>query len=770
MKIVVVHNRYRSSQPSGENRVVDQERAALLDAGHTVVPFERSSDEISELPPHRKALVALSVIRNRGAASELDELLLRERPDIVHVHNVFPLLSPSVLQVCAYRATPCVVTLHHYREVCPVGTLFRGGAPCRDCVGRLVALPGLVHGCYRGSVAATAPIVLSSALNRRLWQTIPSAYIFLSGAQRQEMGTLRLPATRCFVKGNAVPPPSGSRVAEDIVVYLGRLTEAKGLRVLMSAWDRYSADRRGTKLRLLLAGSGPLEQEIASWADSRPSVAVLGLLDQTSCAELLRRARAVVVPSEWPETFGLVAAEAMAASVPTIATAHGSFIDLIDDGVTGFLYRPGDSQGLAGILRRVAEEPAEVLDAMGNAAREKYATRFHPSENLGQLEAVYRFAIDHPRHAPGSASADGRTPGADMEAKGALEGVEAPAHSPVMTGRPLSLSNRSARRDVAIRTGDGAVLRKGEPMDGPRTDGATQTHLDRLESEAIYIMREAVAESANPVMLYSIGKDSSVMLHLAQKAFFPSTLPFPLLHVDTTWKFRDMYAFRDEVARQPGVELIVHRNPDALAANINPFTHGSQQHTTIWKTEGLKQALDKHGFDLAFGGARRDEERSRAKERVFSFRSPQHQWDPKRQRPELWRLYNARTKAGGSVRVFPLSNWTELDVWLYIHREAIPVVPLYLAKERPVVERDGTLIMVDDERFPLADGERPEHRMVRFRTLGCYPLTGAIPSTADTLPAVIQEIIGATTSERQGRVIDFDETASMEKKKQEGYF
>ena len=296
------------------------------------------------------------------------------------------------------------------------------------------------------------------------------------------------------------------------------------------------------------------------------------------------------------------------------------------------------------------------------------------------------------------------------------------------------------------------------------------THLDRLESEAIYILREAVPESANPVMLYSIGKDSSVMLHLAKKAFFPSALPFPLLHVDTTWKFREMYAFREEVANQPGVELLVHQNPDALAAGINPFTHGSQQHTTIWKTEGLKQALDKHRFDLAFGGARRDEEKSRAKERVFSFRSAQHQWDPKRQRPELWRLYNARTSAGGSVRVFPLSNWTELDVWLYIHREQIPVVPLYLAKERPVVERDGTLIMVDDERFPLAEGEQPEPRIVRFRTLGCYPLTGAVESAADTLPGVIQEIIGATTSERQGRVIDFDEAGSMEKKKQEGYF
>jgi sulfate adenylyltransferase subunit 2 len=296
------------------------------------------------------------------------------------------------------------------------------------------------------------------------------------------------------------------------------------------------------------------------------------------------------------------------------------------------------------------------------------------------------------------------------------------------------------------------------------------THLDRLEGEAIHIMREAVAESANPVMLYSIGKDSSVMLHLAKKAFYPSPLPFPLLHVDTTWKFRDMYAFRDEIGRQPGVELVVHQNPEAVAAGINPFTHGSVLHTTIWKTEGLKQALDKHGFDLAFGGARRDEEKSRAKERVFSIRSEQHRWDPKRQRPELWHLYNARVQSGGSVRVFPLSNWTELDVWLYIHREQIPVVPLYFAKERPVVERNGTLIMVDDERFPLDEGELLELRQVRFRTLGCYPLTGAIESEADSLLAIIEEMLRATTSERQGRVIDFDESASMEKKKQEGYF
>ncbi|MDA8279763.1 MAG: sulfate adenylyltransferase subunit CysD [Actinomycetota bacterium] len=296
------------------------------------------------------------------------------------------------------------------------------------------------------------------------------------------------------------------------------------------------------------------------------------------------------------------------------------------------------------------------------------------------------------------------------------------------------------------------------------------THLERLESEAVHIMREAVAESANPVMLYSIGKDSSVMLHLARKAFFPGTLPFPLLHVDTTWKFRDMYAVRDEVAAAADVELIVHRNPEAVAQGIDPFTHGSALHTTIWKTEGLKQAIDAHGFDLAFGGARRDEEKSRAKERVFSFRSAQHRWDPKQQRPELWRLYNTRKAPGESIRVFPLSNWTELDVWLYIHREQIPIVPLYLAAQRPVVDRGGTLIMVDDDRMPLEPGEVPEMRRVRFRTLGCYPLTGAVDSEADTVPAIIEEMVASTTSERQGRVIDFDESGSMEKKKQEGYF
>ncbi len=296
------------------------------------------------------------------------------------------------------------------------------------------------------------------------------------------------------------------------------------------------------------------------------------------------------------------------------------------------------------------------------------------------------------------------------------------------------------------------------------------THLQRLEAESIQIFREAVSECERPVMLYSVGKDSSVLLHLAVKAFYPSRLPFPLLHVDTMWKFRAMYEFRDKVAASLGVDLLVHRNPEAVARGINPFDHGSATHTDVWKTEGLKQALDKYSFDLAFGGARRDEEKSRAKERVFSVRSAAHRWDPKAQRPELWRLYNARTSPGQSVRVFPLSNWTELDVWQYIHREEIPLVPLYYAASRPVVERDGTLIMVDDERMPLRDGEVPAARSVRFRTLGCYPLTGAVESTAATLPEIIREMLLTTSSERQGRVIDHDSSGSMEKKKQEGYF
>lgn len=345
--------------------------------------------------------------------------------------------------------------------------------------------------------------------------------------------------------------------------------------------------------------------------------------------------------------------------------------------------------------------------------------------------------------------------------------------------RPEDFAVNTARRHsaetTAETTADQATGTVADEADvSAASDGTTPrrplTHLERLEAESIHIMREVVAEADNPVMLYSIGKDSAVMLHLARKAFFPAPPPFPLLHVDTTWKFQAMYAFRERIVDEYGLELIRHVNPDGLAQGVNPFTHGSALHTDIMKTEGLKQALDKHRFDIAFGGARRDEEKSRAKERVFSFRTPQHRWEPKDQRPELWSLYNARKRQGESIRVFPISNWTELDVWQYIHREDIPIVPLYFAAERPVVTRDGTLIMVDDDRMPLHDGEVPEMRKVRFRTLGCYPLTGAVPSEASTLEEVIQEMLLTKTSERQGRMIDHDSAASMEKKKQEGYF
>jgi sulfate adenylyltransferase subunit 2 len=295
------------------------------------------------------------------------------------------------------------------------------------------------------------------------------------------------------------------------------------------------------------------------------------------------------------------------------------------------------------------------------------------------------------------------------------------------------------------------------------------THLQRLEAESIHIFREVVAEAERPVLLYSVGKDSAVMLHLARKAFHPSPPPFPMLHVDTTWKFRDMYALRDRMAAESGMQLLVYQNPEAKERGINPFDHGPL-HTDMWKTEGLKKALNKYGFDVAFGGARRDEEKSRAKERIFSFRSANHRWDPKQQRPELWRLYNAKKSRGESIRVFPISNWTELDVWQYIHLEKIPIVPLYFAAQRPTVERDGLIVMVDDERFRLNPGEKPVMRSIRFRTLGCYPLTGAVVSDAATLPQVIKEMLLTTTSERQGRAIDHDQAASMEKKKQEGYF
>ncbi len=301
-------------------------------------------------------------------------------------------------------------------------------------------------------------------------------------------------------------------------------------------------------------------------------------------------------------------------------------------------------------------------------------------------------------------------------------------------------------------------------------DTARLTHLKQLEAESIHIIREVAAEFQNPVMLYSIGKDSSVMLHLARKAFYPGSLPFPLLHVDTNWKFREMIKFRDETVKKFGMELLVHKNPDGLAMNINPFVHGSAKHTDIMKTEGLKQALNQYGFDAAFGGARRDEEKSRAKERVYSFRDKNHAWDPKNQRPELWRLYNGQVNKGESIRVFPLSNWTELDIWQYIYLENIEIVPLYFAAKRPVVERDGVKIMVDDDRMQLNPGETPTMESVRFRTLGCYPLTGAIESEAATLPEIIEEMLVSTTSERQGRLIDSDQAGSMEQKKRQGYF
>ncbi len=322
---------------------------------------------------------------------------------------------------------------------------------------------------------------------------------------------------------------------------------------------------------------------------------------------------------------------------------------------------------------------------------------------------------------------------------------------------------------------EGAPAKPSAPVitrsaqEAPVISPSTMTHLDRLEAESIHIMREVAAEAENPVMLYSVGKDSAVMLHLAMKAFYPSKPPFPVMHVDTTWKFREMIKFRDDTAKRLGLDLIVHINEEGVAQGVGPFTHGSQVHTDIMKTQALKQALDKYKFDAAFGGARRDEEKSRAKERIFSFRSREHRWDPKNQRPELWNIYNTRIAKGESIRVFPISNWTELDIWQYIYRENIPIVPLYYAAKRPVVERDGALIMVDDDRMPL-DGLTVKEEMVRFRTLGCYPLTGAVRSNATTLPEIIQEMLVARTSERQGRVIDHDQAASMEKKKQEGYF
>jgi sulfate adenylyltransferase subunit 2 len=366
----------------------------------------------------------------------------------------------------------------------------------------------------------------------------------------------------------------------------------------------------------------------------------------------------------------------------------------------------------------------------------------------------------------------------EIEGYLANAGVEPTALGKQALGDPNFVFDLRKGRSPSTRTIDKvrnwiaqqSAQARTEPKAVQRAPGQPLTHLERLEAESIHIIREVAAECEKPVMLYSIGKDSAVMLHLAIKAFYPSKPPFPLLHVDTGWKFRDMYAMRAATAKKYDWELIVHKNLEGVAKNVNPFDHGSALHTQIMKTDALKQALDKYGFDAAFGGARRDEEKSRAKERIFSFRDSRHRWDPKNQRPELWDLYNARKNKGESIRVFPLSNWTELDIWQYIHRESIDIVPLYFAAERPVVWRDGQLIMVDDERMRLNPGEAPEMRRIRFRTLGCYPLTGAIESNATTLLDIVEEMLVATSSERQGRVIDKDASASMEKKKQEGYF
>jgi sulfate adenylyltransferase subunit 2 len=365
----------------------------------------------------------------------------------------------------------------------------------------------------------------------------------------------------------------------------------------------------------------------------------------------------------------------------------------------------------------------------------------------------------------------------DIERHLSAKSMEASAFGKQALGDPNFVFDLRKGRSPSARTMDKVRSFMGQSQAKSTARGAKPllapdrlSHLERLEAEAIHIIREVAAECEKPVMLYSIGKDSAVMLHLAMKAFYPAKPPFPLMHVDTRWKFRDMYALRDATVKDLGLDLITHINPDGIEKDINPFDHGSALHTQIMKTEGLKQALDQYGFDAAFGGARRDEEKSRAKERIFSFRDSKHRWDPKNQRPELWNLYNARKNKGESIRVFPLSNWTELDIWQYIHREDIRIVPLYFAAERPIVWRDGQMIMVDDERMKLAAGEKPEMRKVRFRTLGCYPLTGAIESNATSLLDIIEEMLVATSSERQGRVIDKDQSASMEKKKQEGYF
>jgi len=396
VKILLVHNRYRSSSPSGENRVVDQEHDALIDAGHDLRLFECFSDDIAQLPIRRKALIPLEIVWSDRSARALDHVLQVFKPDVVHLHNLFPLISASVLQSCRRRRSPCVATFHNYGHICSRGTLYRTGALCRDCVGHRFPMPAIYHGCSRGSLVTMLPIALAMASHRMAWRTIPSAYIFLSEAQRREHDHLAFPATRCFVKPNFVLPPDPAAPTEDMVVYLGRLTEAKGMRVLMQAWDHFTRDRSQPGLRLAIAGSGPLESEIRSWAKDRPSVEVLGLLDREKCASLLSRARALIAPSEWPEPFGLVIAEAMAAGVPPVATARGSFVDMITDGVDGMLYPPGDLAALGDLLQMIERSPGHLAE-LGAAARRTYEKRFTRSGNVARLESIYHFAIDNPR-------------------------------------------------------------------------------------------------------------------------------------------------------------------------------------------------------------------------------------------------------------------------------------------------------------------------------------------------------------------------------------
>ncbi|MGH9088889.1 MAG: glycosyltransferase family 4 protein [Acidimicrobiales bacterium] len=425
MKVLVVHNRYRSSSPSGEDRVVDDEHAALAGAGHDVVRFERASDDIASWPAHRKVLLPLRVIWNGAAVVDLDDALAGVRPDVVHVHNVFPLLSPAILRSCDRMRVPCVVTLHNYQLLCPSGLLHRTGAACNDCVERRVPVPAVRHGCYRGSPVASVPVAASVAVHRRAWQRIPSAYLFLSEAQRRALEPLGLPAWRSFVKPNLVRAPAGARVPEDLVVYLGRLAEVKGLRVLMRAWDRVAASPVGGHVRLAIAGAGPMDAEVRTWAAAHPTVELHGLLDREGCDRLLQRAVAVVVPSEWQEPFGLVVAEAMAAGVPPVATAHGAFPELVTDEVDGLLSPPGDAAALAAQLGRLVED-SDLARRLGAAARQTYARRFTPAVVVKEIEAAYRFAVANPRWAdhgapPGQPAGAAHQPaGAAYQAAGAV--------------------------------------------------------------------------------------------------------------------------------------------------------------------------------------------------------------------------------------------------------------------------------------------------------------------------------------------------------------